>query len=105
MFQLYWEAENPKLPPPVFTCFRDGHYTCGFHMYMHTWSHEVSGSHPELISTGIKTAGIPIETDQDTAHYKSLALIEEQFRRSPPMEPVLHGRLPAALVAGQTETA
>ncbi|MFF2852806.1 DUF6461 domain-containing protein [Streptomyces sp. NPDC058001] len=100
VFQLYWEKENPKLPPPVFTYFHDGQYMCGFDMFM-AWSLEISGPRPDLIRGDVETAGIPGETDRDTAHRKSLTVVEERFRLTLPKEPVLHGQLPAALIAGQ----
>ncbi|MFJ6573350.1 DUF6461 domain-containing protein [Streptomyces sp. NPDC091292] len=101
VFRLYYETQNPKVPPPEFTYFHDGQYMCGFDMYMHTWSHEITGSRPDLISAAVQAAGIPGEDDRDTAHTKSLAVVEKQFNLTLPKERVLRGVLPAALINGQ----
>ncbi|MFF1398134.1 DUF6461 domain-containing protein [Streptomyces sp. NPDC058287] len=101
VFRLYHESQNPKLPPPKFTYFHDGDYMCGFDMYMHTWSHEVTGSRPDLVSAALQAAGVPDEDRRDVAHAKSLAVVEERFQLTLPKELVLHGKLPAALIRGQ----
>ncbi|WP_327323425.1 DUF6461 domain-containing protein [Streptomyces sp. NBC_01210] len=101
VFRLYYESQNPKLPPPDFSYFHDGHYLCGFDMYMHTWSHEITGSRPDLVSAAVQAAGIPDENRRDVSHAKSLAVVEEQFSLTLPKEQVLHGALPAALIKGQ----
>lgn len=95
------EKENPKLPPPIFSYFHDEHYLCGFDMYMNTWSTEITGSSPELVRDDVLAAGIPDETQRDTAHTKSLTIVENRFRLTLPKEQVLHGTLPTALVRGQ----
>ncbi|MDQ8704526.1 DUF6461 domain-containing protein [Streptomyces sp. LHD-70] len=100
VFQLYWEMENPKLPPPAFAYFRDGEYMCGFDMFMHSWSHEITGPRSDLVRGDVEAAGIPAETDRDTAHRKSLTVVEERFGLTLPKELVLGGKLPAALIAG-----
>ncbi|MEU5978951.1 DUF6461 domain-containing protein [Streptomyces sp. NPDC047315] len=99
VFQLYCETQNPKLPPPEFAYFHDGVYACGFQMYMHTWSSEITGPCPELVSDAVRAAGIPQEEDRDAAHAKSLAVVEEAFGLSLPRQQVLHGELPTALIA------
>ncbi|WP_329565778.1 DUF6461 domain-containing protein [Streptomyces sp. NBC_01361] len=101
VFRLYYESQNPKLPPPEFTYFHNGEYVCGFDMYMHTWSHDITGSRPDLVSAALQAAGVPDEDRRDTAHTKSLAVVEEQFQLTLPKEQVLHGTLPAALIRGQ----
>ncbi|MFC9495689.1 DUF6461 domain-containing protein [Streptomyces sp. NPDC056982] len=101
VFRLYHESQNPKLPPPEFTYFHDGDYMCGFDMHMHTWSHEITGSRPDLVSAALQAGGVPDEDRQDVAHAKSLAVVEEQFQLTLPKELVLHGKLPAALIRGQ----
>ncbi|MET7541595.1 hypothetical protein [Streptomyces sp. NPDC005507] len=100
VFQLYWEKENPKLPPPVFAYFRDGRYMCGFHMCM-SWSQEITGPHPDLVRGDVGAAGIFSETDGDLAHSKSLSVVEQRFRLTLPKALVLQGKLPTALIAGQ----
>ncbi|MER7410998.1 MULTISPECIES: hypothetical protein [Streptomyces] len=89
VFQLYYESRNPKLPPPDFCYFHDGQLLCGFDMYMHTWSHEVVGTQPELVAPYLHTAGVPEEADRDTAHLKSLQVIQERFGLTLPREEVL----------------
>lgn len=79
IYQLYYECDNPKLPPPTFSYFHDGRLLCSFDMYMHTWSHEVTGTQPELIHPQLIAAGVPDKTDRDTAHIKSLKVVEERF--------------------------
>jgi hypothetical protein len=102
VFQLSYETQNPKLPPPEFSYFRDGAYVCGFQMYMHTWSHEITGPRPELLAEAVRAAGIPDEADRGAAHAKSLAVVEETFRLTLPREQVLHQAVPAALIKGQS---
>ncbi|MGW4033798.1 DUF6461 domain-containing protein [Streptomyces sp. NPDC004838] len=104
VFQLYYETQNPKLPPPEFGYLQDGVYMCGFQMYMHTWSHEITGLRPDLLSDAVQAAGIPTEDNRDTAHVNSLAVVEKTFRLSLPRDQVLHQAIPAALVKGQTPT-
>ncbi|WEH33394.1 DUF6461 domain-containing protein [Streptomyces sp. AM 4-1-1] len=101
VFRLYYESQNPKLPPPEFSYFHDGRYMCGFDMYMHTWSHEITGTSPELVQEAVLAAGIPDEPERDVAHAKSLDVVERTFRLSLPREQVLHGKLPSALIQGQ----
>lgn len=101
VFQLYYEKENPKLPPPIFSYLHNEHALCDFNMYMHTWSSEVTGSTPELIQDDILNAGIPEETERDVAHANSLAIVERRFQLTLPKEQVLHGELPSALIKGQ----
>ncbi|MFJ8827042.1 hypothetical protein ACIREE_35395 [Streptomyces sp. NPDC102467] len=103
VFELYYETQNPKAPPPQFAFYRDGAYACGFHMYMHTWSHEITGPDAALIRTDIAAAGIHDETTRETAHRKSLAVVENRFTLTLPMERILHAPLPAALVYGHHE--
>ncbi|GAA1286028.1 DUF6461 domain-containing protein [Streptomyces sp. NBC_01474] len=102
VFQLYWEQENPKLPPPLFTYYHDGQYMCGFDMFMHTWSQEIAGTRPDLIRSEVENAGIPTETDRNVAHLESLKIVESRFHLNLPKELVLYGELPAALIAGQS---
>lgn len=102
VFRLYYEKQNPKLPPPTFSYFHDGRYLCGFDMYMHRWSSEITGVQPDLISQAVLDAGIPSETARDSAHTKTLAVVEKQFQLTLPRDEVLHGSLPAALITGQT---
>ncbi|MEV0982601.1 DUF6461 domain-containing protein [Streptomyces sp. NPDC049915] len=102
IFRLYYEKQNPKLPPPTFSYFHDGRYMCGFDMYMHTWSSEITGSQPGLVSEAVLGAGIPGETERDVAHAKSLAIVEKQFQLTLPREEVLHGAVAAALIKGYT---
>ncbi|QKW51490.1 DUF6461 domain-containing protein [Streptomyces buecherae] len=100
VFELYYETQNPKVPPPQFTFYRDGEYACGFDMYMYTWSHEVTGPDADLIHADIEAAGIHNEDRRETAHLKSLTIIEKRFTLTLPMNQILHGSLPAALVHG-----
>ncbi|MEU5092270.1 DUF6461 domain-containing protein [Streptomyces sp. NPDC021356] len=102
VFRLYYEKENPKLPPPTFSYFHDGRYMCGFDMYMYTWSVEITGAHPGLVKEAVLTAGIPGETERDVAHTKSLAIVENQFQLTLPRGQVLDEALPTALIRGQT---
>ncbi|MEU1711050.1 DUF6461 domain-containing protein [Streptomyces sp. NPDC005706] len=102
VFRLYYEKENPKLPPPAFSYFHDGSYLCGFDMFMHTWSSEITGSQPDLVREAVLSAGIPGEANRDMAHTRSLAIVEKQFQLTLPREEVLHGTLSAALIKGQT---
>ncbi|MGW0863649.1 DUF6461 domain-containing protein [Streptomyces sp. NPDC002611] len=102
VFQLYYETQNPKRPPPEFSYFRDGGYVCGFQMYMHTWSHEITGPHPELLSDAVRAAGVPDEEDRGSAHARSLAVVEQVFGLTLPRDQVLHRAVPAALIRGQT---
>ncbi|MFC9510142.1 DUF6461 domain-containing protein [Streptomyces sp. NPDC057002] len=102
VFQLSYETQNPKLPPPEFNYFRDGVHVCGFQMYMHTWSHEITGLRPELLSDAVQAVGIPDEDDRDAAHAKSLAVVEQAFRLTLPRDRLLHQAVPAALIKGQT---
>ncbi|MFI0243052.1 DUF6461 domain-containing protein [Streptomyces sp. NPDC016845] len=100
VFELYYETQNPKAPPPQFALFRDGAYACGFHLYMHTWSHEVTGPDAALLQTDIAAAGIPDQTDRKTAHRTSLTVIENRFALALPRKQIMHDALPAALVYG-----
>ncbi|MFF0450895.1 hypothetical protein ACFYT4_31710 [Streptomyces sp. NPDC004609] len=102
VFQLYYGTQNPKLPPPEFSYFHGGVYTCGFQMYMHTWSHEITGPRPDLLRDAVQAAGIPTEDNRNTAHAKSLTVVEKTFRLSLPRHKVLHQAIPAALIKGQT---
>ncbi|MGW6399160.1 hypothetical protein [Streptomyces sp. NPDC055134] len=68
---------------------------------MHTWSHDITGSRPDLVGAALQAAGVADEDTRDTAHTKSLAVVEEQFQLTLPKEQVLHGKLPAALIRGQ----
>ncbi|MDI3384838.1 DUF6461 domain-containing protein [Streptomyces sp. B-S-A8] len=77
VFQLYYEAENPKLPPPSFTYMRDGEHLCTFSMY----TREVQGESPELEAAG-----------------KALTIAGERFGLTLPKETVLQGELPTAII-------
>lgn len=46
-------AADPESPPPSFAYFHDDQYVCGFDMYIHTWSHEITGPGADLIRTGL----------------------------------------------------
>ncbi|GAA4682649.1 hypothetical protein [Streptomyces youssoufiensis] len=105
VFELYYETQNPKVPPPQFTFYRDGEYACGFHMYMHTWSHEVTGPDAALVQADIEAAGIHNEDRRESAHLTSLTVIEKRFTLTLPMNQILHGSLPAALVHGHHASA
>ncbi|MFA3874073.1 hypothetical protein ABS735_10350 [Streptomyces sp. MMCC 100] len=100
VFMLYYESQNPKVPPPEFTFCRDGDYACGFHMYMHTWSHEVTGPDAALVQADIEAAGIHNEDRREIAHRKSLTVIENRFALTLPMHRILHDSLSTALVQG-----
>ncbi|WP_435215419.1 hypothetical protein [Streptomyces sp. bgisy034] len=49
-------------------------------MYIHTWSHEITGPGADLIRADLIAAGIPEERKRDTAHRASLAVLEQRFR-------------------------
>lgn len=100
VFQLYYEAENPKVPPPDFIYLHDERTVCAFDMTF-TWSSEIVGSSPELVQDEVLAAGLPGETNRDVAHARSLAVVERRFRLTLPREQVLYGTLPAALINGQ----
>ncbi|MFD5557658.1 hypothetical protein ACFWIA_27930 [Streptomyces sp. NPDC127068] len=100
VFMLYNDAQNSKAPPPQFELYRDGEYACGFHMYMHTWSHEITGPDSSLIQADIEAAGIHDEERRETAHLKSLAIIEKRFKLALPMGQILNESLSTALVHG-----
>ncbi|MER5494276.1 hypothetical protein [Streptomyces sp. NPDC002490] len=100
VFVLYDETQNPKVPPPQFQFYRDGEYACGFHMYMYTWSREVTGPDAALVQADIEAAGIRNEAQRETAHLKSLTIIENRFDLALPMGQILHDLLPTALVHG-----
>lgn len=78
VFQLYWEKENPKLPPPVFAYFRDGRYMCGFDMCM-SWSQEITGPRPDLVRGDLEAAGDLLRDGRDLAHSKSSASLSNGF--------------------------
>ncbi|EFL30344.1 conserved hypothetical protein [Streptomyces viridochromogenes DSM 40736] len=101
VFELYYEKQNPKVPPPAFAYFHDDHYVCGFDMYMHTWSQEITGPGADLVRADIVAAGIPEETERDTAHRASLAVLEQRFELALPRDLILDAPLPTALVRGQ----
>jgi hypothetical protein len=101
VFELYYEKQNPKVPPPAFAYFHDDHYVCGFDMHMHTWSQEITGPGAGLIRAEIDAAGIPEQRERDTAHRASLAVLEQRFELALPRDLILDASLPTALVRGQ----
>ncbi|WP_405524428.1 hypothetical protein [Streptomyces canus] len=101
VFELYHEKQNPKVPPPSFAYFHDDHYACGFDMYMHTWSQEITGPGADLIRADIIAAGIPEERTRGTAHRASLGVLERRFELALPSDLILGASLPTALVRGQ----
>ncbi|EPJ36013.1 hypothetical protein STAFG_6930 [Streptomyces afghaniensis 772] len=74
---------------------------CGFDMYMHTWSQEITGPGADLIRAEIDAAGIPEQRERDTAHRASLAVLEQRFELALPRDLILDASLPTALVRGQ----
>ncbi|GHE53583.1 hypothetical protein GCM10018785_23910 [Streptomyces longispororuber] len=68
---------------------------------MHTWSQEVTGPGADLVRADIVAAGIPEETERDTAHRASLAVLEQRFELALPRELILGAPRPTALVGGQ----
>ncbi|MER7496450.1 hypothetical protein ABT033_28125 [Streptomyces pharetrae] len=101
VFELYYEKQNPKVPPPAFAYFHDDHYVCGFDLYMDSWSQEITGPGADLIRPDIIAAGIPEESNRDTAHRASLAVLEQRFELALPRNLILDASLPTALVRGQ----
>ena len=101
VFELYYEKQNPKVPPPAFAYFHDDQHVCGFDMYMHTWSQEITGPGADLLRAEIDAAGIPQERERDTAHRASLAVLEQRFELTLPRDLILDTSLPTALVRGQ----
>ncbi|MFJ5780312.1 hypothetical protein [Streptomyces sp. NPDC093094] len=101
VFEFYCEKQNPKAPPPVFAYFHDDHYVCGFDMYMHTWSQEITGPGADLVRADVVAAEIPEERKRDTAHRASLAVLERRFELALPRDLILGVSLPTALVRGQ----
>ncbi|WP_330358261.1 hypothetical protein [Streptomyces chartreusis] len=101
VFELYYEKQNPKVPPPAFAYFHDDSYVCGFDMYMNTWSQEITGPGADLVRADIVAAGIPEEKERDTAHRASLAVLEQRFELALPRDLILDASLPTALVRGQ----
>ncbi|MFE2672884.1 hypothetical protein [Streptomyces hygroscopicus] len=101
VFELYYEEQNPKVPPPVFAYFHDDRYVCGFNMYMYTWSQEITGPGADLIRADVIAAGIPEERKRDTAHRASLAVLEQRFELALPRDLILGASLPTALLRGQ----
>jgi hypothetical protein len=101
VFELYYEKQNPKVPPPSFAYFHDDHYVCGFDMHMSTWSQEITGPGADLIRADIIAAGIPEEKKRDKAHRASLAVLEQRFELALSRDLILGASLPTALVRGQ----
>ncbi|QKZ16170.1 hypothetical protein [Streptomyces chartreusis] len=101
VFELYYEKQNPKVPPPAFAYFHDDSYVCGFDMYMSTWSQEITGPGADLVRADIVAAGIPEEKERDRAHRASLAVLEQRFDLALPRDLILDASLPTALVRGQ----
>ncbi|UNO43464.1 hypothetical protein [Streptomyces sp. MST-110588] len=101
VFELYYEKQNPKVPPPAFAYFHDDHYVCGFDMYMYTWSQEITGPGADIVRTDIIAAKIPQERKRDAAHRASLAVLEQRFELALPRDLILGAALPTALVRGQ----
>ncbi|MFF4053998.1 hypothetical protein ACFYZ5_46275 [Streptomyces chartreusis] len=101
VFELYYEKQNAKVPPPAFAYFHDDSYVCGFDMYMNTWSQEITGPGADLVRVDIVAAGIPEEKERDTAHRASLAVLEQRFELALPRDLILDASLPTALVRGQ----
>ncbi|MGW6788506.1 hypothetical protein [Streptomyces chartreusis] len=101
VFELYYEKQNPKVPPPAFAYFHHDSYVCGFDMYMSTWSLEITGPGADLVRADIAAAGIPEEKERDTAHRSSLAVLEQRFELALPRDLILDASLPTALVRGQ----
>ncbi|MFB6638868.1 hypothetical protein ACFCYF_16600 [Streptomyces chartreusis] len=101
VFELYYEKQNPKVPPPAFAYFHDDSYVCGFDMYMNTWSQEITGPGADLVRVDIVAAGIPEEKERDTAHRASLAVLEQRFELALPRDLILDASLPTALVRRQ----
>ncbi|CCK31872.1 hypothetical protein BN159_7493 [Streptomyces davaonensis JCM 4913] len=101
VFELYYEKQNPKVPPPAFAYFHDDRYVCGFGMYMRTWSQEITGPGADVVRAEIVAAGIPEERERDTAHRASLAVLEQRFELALPRDLFLDASLPTALVRGR----
>lgn len=70
-------------------------------MYMYTWSQEITGPGAYLIRDDIIAARIPEETNRDTAHRTSLAVLEQRFELALPRDLILNASLPTTLVRGQ----
>ncbi|MEV6758432.1 hypothetical protein [Streptomyces sp. NPDC051214] len=95
IFQLSYESENPKVPPPSFSYFHQETYLCGFDLCPFP---DVRGIAPELILRDVQAAGIAGEEDRDAAHAKSLSVLEARFGLSLPRRQILEGLLPAATI-------
>ncbi|MWA16104.1 hypothetical protein [Streptomyces sp. BA2] len=95
IFQLYYESENPKVPPPSFSYFHQETYMCGFDLCSFP---DVGGTAPELILRDVQAAGIEGEEDRDAAHVRSLSVVEDRFGLSLPRMQMLEGLLPAATI-------
>ncbi|WP_367038369.1 hypothetical protein [Streptomyces sp. Je 1-332] len=95
VFQLYYESENPKVPPPSFSYFHQETYMCGFDLC--SFPH-VGGTAPDLLLRDVQAAGIEGEESRDAAHARSLSVLEERFGLSLPRGQILKGLLPAATV-------
>ncbi|QEU89889.1 hypothetical protein CP970_02155 [Streptomyces kanamyceticus] len=57
IFQLYYESENPKAPPPSFSYFHQETYMCGFDLCSFP---DVGGTAPELIRAGPKSFALGV---------------------------------------------
>ncbi|MFE6165213.1 DUF6461 domain-containing protein [Streptomyces sp. NPDC056486] len=95
IFQLYYESDNPKVPPPSFSYFHQETYMCGFDLCSFP---DVGGTEPELILGDVQAAGIEGEEDRDAAHARSLSVVEDRFGLSLPRMQILEGLLPAATI-------